>query len=138
MQIKTASIQVDFVRNNISNMSSQWSTQYAQILLPPFCDLLQTGCADQVITQRSILLRMALTAQNGDTQTQIGMSKSLEMSLYRDDAANSEVYVSNLEKPVGLWIPRQAVLPFKLVDMLNVTFNQTWVIRFTNTNKTYI
>ena len=65
---------------------------------------------------------MALTGTNGDNQTNIQMSKSLEFSIY--DKKKNEISVRNQIKPIELWIPRDTSLsiqPFKLVNALNAT-----------------
>ena len=65
---------------------------------------------------------MALIGANGDNETNIGMSRSLDFSLY--DENQQELKVNNLPNPVDLWISRDPSLPiasFKLVDALNIS-----------------
>ena len=79
-------------------------------------------------------MRMALTGTNGDNQTKIGASKSIDFALY--DESNLAIPVNNLKSSsyVDLWIPRDpsvAIPPYKLINATVATnltqdnYNQT-------------
>ena len=56
LQFKTDSIQVEFVRNNMSNMSTSINMQDAQINVVSYCDmLLNANCSNRILTQRVTL-----------------------------------------------------------------------------------
>ena len=70
---------------------------------------------------------MALTGTNGDNQTNIGSSKSIDYSLY--DASNAEISVANQRTPIEFWIPKDTsvpIQPYSLIYAVNASSqNQT-------------
>ena len=68
---------------------------------------------------------MAVTGFNGDNQTNIQISKSIDFSLY--DENQNQIQVEINSDPIELWIPRDTsdVPSFKLVDVLNASTNIT-------------
>ncbi len=69
---------------------------------------------------------MALTGTNGDNQTNIGSSKSIDFSIY--DESSKEISVSNQKNPIEFWIPKDtsvSIQPYQFVNALNITQNQT-------------
>ena len=65
---------------------------------------------------------MALTGNNGDNETNIGMSRSVSYSLY--DENSNEIEVNNQTKPIEFWISRDKSVPieeFKLIDAVNAS-----------------
>ena len=69
---------------------------------------------------------MALTGNNGDNETNIGSSSSLDYSLY--DENNNNLLVSNLNQPIELWITKGTSIPIQpyiYVNAINVTNNNS-------------
>ena len=69
-------------------------------------------------------MTMALTGNNGDNETNIGLSRSISFSIY--DENNKEIQVNNQQKPIELWISRDAdvqIQPFQIIDALNASIN---------------
>jgi len=67
---------------------------------------------------------MALTGNNGDNETNIGLSRSLSFNIY--DENNNEIKVNNQQKPIEFWISRDQTVeiePFELIDALNATYS---------------
>lgn len=63
---------------------------------------------------------MALTGYNGDNETNIQISRSLDYSIY--DENYNELVVKNVSKPIDLWISRDTsvkINPFQFVNALN-------------------
>jgi len=61
---------------------------------------------------------MALTGYNGDNETNIGLSRSIEYSLY--DESMNEISVNNLSNTIDLWIARDtsvSIEPFKYINV---------------------
>jgi len=55
LQFKTDSIQVEFVRNNMSNMSTSLNMQDARINVVSYCDMMpNANCSNRILTQRVI------------------------------------------------------------------------------------
>ena len=52
VQVKTATIQADYVKNNLSALVNVQNVQDTQINVPSFCDLLNSDCSNRVITQK--------------------------------------------------------------------------------------
>ena len=127
-QIKTASIEATYLKENVSLINSMQTIQNSQINIPSFCDLINSNenCSNRVVTQKSILMAMALTGSNGDTNANIGLSKSFSFSVY--DEKNEEIKVSDLAEPVEFWISKDDSEPieeFQLVNALNATHVNT-------------
>ena len=119
-QIKTASIEANYLKNNVSLLSANQPIQDSKIIIPSFCDILKSNCTSRILTQKvisstlnytyefvtytriyflkSILMAMALTGYNGDNETNIGLSRTISFSLYDED--NNELVVSNQSKPL--------------------------------------
>ncbi len=55
-QIKTSSIEANFLKKNISMMDSQQTFQDCKIEIPSFCNLLNSPCENRVITQKVLLI----------------------------------------------------------------------------------
>ena len=51
-QIKTASIEANFIKKNISAIDNQQSVQDCRISVQSVCDLLNSPCENRVITQK--------------------------------------------------------------------------------------
>lgn len=51
-QIKSASIQVDYIKNNVSNMNTSQIVSDCQIKVPAFCDMIGSNCQGKIITQK--------------------------------------------------------------------------------------
>ena len=53
-QIKTASAEMNFVRNNVTNLANSVTIQDGKIVLPSFCEMLQYNedCESTVIRQQ--------------------------------------------------------------------------------------
>ena len=143
----TASIRVNFIKQNASVIDSKIEIEGSQINAPTMCDLIaktlkpKETCGDRVVSQRSAVLTQALTGANGDNVTNIGLSKSISFSLYDED--KNEIPINNLAKPVEFWIPKDPNMnqePFKLVDILNSTIlvhNGTFINSTNSTNANY-
>ena len=122
VQVKTDTIEVQYSKNNLSRVDNQLNIQDSSLRVQSMCDLLTTNCSNRIITQKSLLLSMALTGPNGDNETNIGASKSFSYSLY--DEEYKEIAVHDLESPIELWIAKDSsvsVEPFKYVDVNNVS-----------------
>ena len=64
-------------------------------------------------------MNMAFTADNGDTETNIGISKSLSYSLY--DTNKNEIPISNQKKPIEFWIPKDTSVQIESYKYINAT-----------------
>jgi len=65
---------------------------------------------------------MALTGNNGDNETNIGSSKSIDYSLY-DESVN-EIQVENVKAPIDIWISRDtsvSIEPYSFMNTMNAT-----------------
>lgn len=53
-QIKTASVEMNFVRNNVTNLANSLTIQDGKIILPSFCEMLQynENCDSKIIRQQ--------------------------------------------------------------------------------------
>ena len=51
-QVKTGSIEVGYKKNNISTVSNELGIQNCQIVIPSFCNLLNSACENRIITQK--------------------------------------------------------------------------------------
>jgi hypothetical protein len=143
----TASIRVNFVKQNASVMDNNLNIDGSHITIPSMCDLIAKTmkptetCGDRVISQKSAVLTQALTGNNGDNVTNIGLSKSVSFSLYDED--KNEIPINNLVNPIEFWIPKDPNMnqePFKLVDVLNSTIivhNGTFVNTTNSTSANY-
>lgn len=53
---KTASIEVDYKRNNALNLSNQFDLDGSEMKMPPVCDILKTqsqpNCEGKIVTQQ--------------------------------------------------------------------------------------
>jgi hypothetical protein len=123
MKIETSQMEVTHFRQNASLMPSQFNLNDS-LIQTSLCDLINgsssNDCSNRVITQRSILMQTALTGLNGDNETNIGSSKSLEFSLY--DEKQKEIPVSNQLKPLDIWISKNQK-ENSLFRLVNVTSN---------------
>ncbi len=64
---------------------------------------------------------MALTGNNGDTQTNIQTSRSLSFAIYNSDT-NDEIKVRKTSKPISMWISKDSsvsIPSFTFVNVLN-------------------
>ena len=53
LQIKTDSIELDFVRNNMTSLNTTTIVQDAQIKVASYCGLMpNANCSDRILTQR--------------------------------------------------------------------------------------
>ena len=53
IQVKTKSIQADYIKNNVSALNNLHNVQDCQINIPSFCDLLNSdSCSSGIITQK--------------------------------------------------------------------------------------
>ena len=84
---------------------------------------------------------MALTGSNGDNETNIQLSKSIDFSVY--DENDQEISVTNLHTPIEFWIPRDTsnapMQPYQLIDLANATqnvSNSTNMLMFNSFNLT--
>ena len=69
---------------------------------------------------------MALTGSNGDNETNIQWSKSIDFSLYDENI--KEINVENQKKSLEFWIPKDInmpIEPYQLIDLVNATQNQS-------------
>ena len=124
-EIRTPNLQLNFQKSNVSTIQTSFSMQDGAVNLPSFCDLLSnTGgdCQNSIIIQKSMMMNMALTGQNGDNETHIGSSKSISYSLY--DENKKEIPIKDQQKPLEYWIPKDPTVPvepYKFIDALNAT-----------------
>jgi len=53
-QIKTASVEMNFVRNNVTNLANSLTIQGGSIVLPSFCEMLSfnENCGSTIIRQQ--------------------------------------------------------------------------------------
>lgn len=66
-------------------------------------------------------MSMALTGNNGDTQTNIQTSRSLSFAIY-NSKTNDEIKVSKTSKPISMWISKDSsvsIPSFTFVNVLN-------------------
>jgi hypothetical protein len=69
-----------------------------------------------------MMMSMALAGSNGNQETNIGTSRSLEYSIY-DDGLN-EIPVNDLATPIDYWIgkdPSVPITPYKYVNAINAS-----------------
>ena len=67
-------------------------------------------------------MSMALSGSNGDTQSNIGSSRSISFGFYDENSA--EIHVTNQLKPIEFWISKDqsvAVRPFQLINVVNTS-----------------
>ena len=67
-------------------------------------------------------MAMALTGYNGDNETCIQISRSLDYSIY--DESFNEIPVFSASKPIDLWISRDtsvALHPFQQINAINAS-----------------
>ena len=57
-QIKTTSIEANYLKNNISDINPLQSIQDNQISISSLCDLLNSDCSNRIITQKVINLKL--------------------------------------------------------------------------------
>jgi hypothetical protein len=79
---------------------------------------------------------MALTGNNGDNETHIGMSKSVSYNIYDENV--NEMPVHNLNNKIEYWIPKDTSLPIEPYSFIN-SINTTGLVGFdvlTQTNRT--
>jgi hypothetical protein len=62
-------------------------------------------------------MSMALTGYNGDNETSIQMSRSLDYSIYDENL--NEIPVYNLSKPIDLWISRDTSVTLNQFQQIN-------------------
>ena len=77
---------------------------------------------------------MALTGNNGDNETNIGMSDSINYSLYDENI--KEIPVKNLNDPIEFWIGKDKnvfIQPYQYINAINATQNQNDSLNQTTT-----
>ena len=122
MQILTNQLKVTYHKQNVSLISNQFNVENSQIKTPFFCDLLKSlTCSNRTITQRSMLLSTTLTGLNGDNETNIESSKSIEFSIYDEEA--TEILVQNQSNPFEIWIEKH--VQDDSFQLVNITLNTT-------------
>jgi hypothetical protein len=74
------------------------------------------------------MMSTAITGKNGDNETNIQWSRSIEFAIYNGDNGN-EIQVHNLtSKPIDLWIskdPNVPIDPFEYINVLNDTLTSS-------------
>ena len=143
-QIKTGSIEAKYLKNNMSLIDTTQVIQDSQFVISSFNDLLNVSTPLVVnqkvnkiqflslkikfkkiyyeIKKKIIQMAMALTGYNGDNETSIQMSRSLDYSIY--DENFNEIPVFNTAKPIDMWISRDtsvALDPFQQINALNAS-----------------
>ena len=70
------------------------------------------------------MMKVAVTGINGDNETNIQSSRSINFGIYNGDNGN-EIKVRNLtSKPIDLWISKDssvAIDPYEFINVLNIT-----------------
>jgi len=67
---------------------------------------------------------MALTGNNGDNETHIGTSNSLDFSLH--DESLNEIKIENIQTPIDIWISKDTsvpIEPYTFVNSLNLSIS---------------
>jgi hypothetical protein len=124
IKIETSQMEVTHFKQIVSLMPKQFNLNDS-FIQTSLCDLINgsssnSSCSNRIVTQRSIIMQTALTGLNGDNETNIGLSKSIEFSLY--DEKHKEIPVSNQMKPLDIWISRNQK-DNSLFHLVNVTSN---------------
>ena len=122
MEIETTNIKVIHFKQNASLMPNQFKNKDNKISFTLFCDLLNSlSCSNRTITQRSMIMTSGLTGLNGDNETNIGSSNSLEFSIY--DEQQTEIIVKNQDNSINIWIPKN--VQDNSFELINVTLNSS-------------
>jgi hypothetical protein len=127
-------------------MSSEINISNAKIKTPTFCDLVnqksgkavnisssplgplyneqdEYNCTNNVITLKAVVNQMASSGFNGNNETNIGLSSSVELSFH--DENGRQIDVTNSKSPIDLRIPRDGPsnLTFQFVNATQVNIS---------------
>ena len=119
--IQTPSLSVFTSKLLSQNMPSQLQVENSLVELPTFCQM-TSSCSHQEVTFKLISQPMAFTGHNGDNETFIGYSSTMDLAFY---SANSQhIRVAN-SSPISFWIPRNltnsAMFTFQHVNATNLS-----------------
>ncbi|CAF0880040.1 unnamed protein product, partial [Brachionus calyciflorus] len=114
-KIRTDSISLDIKKNNASDFKEEFNIdQTAKIQIPSICDMLSQAlnfsqsseCNQHTLIQKTVVLPLAITGQNGNNDIYVGNSKSISLNFYNDK--NEPIKIENQKNPIKFWIPRDS------------------------------
>ena len=127
LKIETPALSVRLSKVRAARLNATFEMNGGKFNIPSFCDLTneptsgsmpvqmtpvgplynsldENNCTNKIISVQVMSQPMAISGFNGDNETFIGMSSSIDLSFF--DASSNPIKVENARKNIELWINR--------------------------------